>query len=170
MYSTAPANWTLIGGDGLIPLQRCSRFIQQPQPIELTLVGMVLFLCRDAVGIFNSPSQLDSHWWGWSYSSAEMQSVYSTSPANWTLIGGDGLFLCRDVVGVFNSPSQLNSHWWGWSYSSAEMQSVYSTAPANWTLIGGDGLIPLQRCSRCIQHPQPIGLSLVGMVYSSAEM
>ena len=156
MYSTSPANWTLIGGDGLTPLQRCSRCIQHPQPIGLSLVGMVLFLCRDVVGLFNSPSQLNSHWWGWSYSSAEMQSVYSTAPANWTLIGGDGLiplqrcsrciqhpqpielslvgmvlFLCRDAVGIFNIPSQLNSHWWGWSYSSAEMQSVYSTSPAN---------------------------------------
>ena len=121
VYSTAPANWTLIGGDGLIPLQRCSRCIQQPQPIELSLVGMVLFLCRDAVGVFNIPSQLDSHWWGWFIPLQRCsRSIQQPQPIELSLVEMV-LFLCRDVVGVFYSPSQLNSHWWRWSYSSAEM-------------------------------------------------
>ena len=41
--------------------------------------------------------------------SAEMQLVYSTSPAKWatrTLIGG-GLTLCRDAVGVFYIPREV---------------------------------------------------------------
>ena len=79
--------------------------------ISNTLVGRVLPHCRDAVSVFSSPSRL-GHWdtrWdsdtplqrcsrrillpkpirplghslGQSYSSAEMQSVYSAAPASW---------------------------------------------------------------------------------------
>ena len=45
-----------------------------------------------------------------SYSSAELQLVYSTAPANWVtrrLVGGV-LPLCRDAVSLFYSPSQLD--------------------------------------------------------------
>ena len=50
------------------------------------------------------------HALGESYSSAEMQSVYSTAPAEWT-----------------------TRHSLRESYPSAELQSMYSTAPAEWT-------------------------------------
>ena len=52
------------------------------------------------------------HSLGESYPSAEVQSVYSTAPANWT-----------------------TGHSLGESYPSAEVQSVYSTAPADWVRI-----------------------------------
>ena len=120
--------------------------------ISRTLVGGVLPLCQDAVGVFCSPSQLgyqDTHWWE-SSPSAEMQLVYSAAPANLatkTLIG-KVLPLCRDAVGVFCSPSQLghqDTHWESLT-PSAEMQLVYSAAPANLatkTLIGR--VLPLCR-------------------------
>ena len=168
VYSTAPANLS-----------------------TRTLVEGVLLLSRDAVGIFYSLCQLDHQdacWgsltpqqrWSWyilqpqhtwppghllreSYSSAEMQLVHSTAPANLTtrtLVEG-ALLLSRDAVGIFYSPSQLDKQdtCWGsltpqqrcswyilqpqptWppghflreSYFSAEMQLVYSTASANLT-------------------------------------
>ena len=74
--------------EGVTPLQRCSVCTQQLQPIG-QLVGGVLFLFRDSL-----------YTWAWvssdclvsypghslergSYPSTEMQSVYSTTPANW---------------------------------------------------------------------------------------
>ena len=150
VYSTASANWATRWGH-LIPLLRCSWCILQPQPTG-PLVGSVLPICWDAVGVFYSPSQL-GHLLGASYPFAEMQFVYSTASANWAtrwgsltplqrcsqyilqpqltrpLVGGV-LPLCWDAVGVFYSPSQLG-HSLGESYPFAEMQSVYSTAPAN---------------------------------------
>ena len=64
--------------------------------------------------------------------SAEMQSVYSTAPAD----------RATSVRGLT---------------FSAEMQSVYSTAPAD-RATSVSGLTPMQRCSRCILLPLPIGL------------
>ena len=88
---------------GLSRLQRCSRCILELQPTGLLL----------------------------GYPSAEMQSVYSTVPADWA-----------------------TGHWLGESYSSAKMQSVYSIAPANWAT-RWESLNPLQRWTRCILQPQP---------------
>ena len=78
-------------GWGLTPLQRSSRCILQPQPTGL-FDGRVLPLCREAVGIFYSPSRL-----GWDSSvshtghslressrSTEMQSVHFTLPTDLT--------------------------------------------------------------------------------------
>ena len=44
-----------------------------------------------------------------SYLSAEIQSVYSTAPADWATGDSFGgvLPLCRDTVGVFYCPSRL---------------------------------------------------------------
>ena len=67
-------------GGGLTPLHRYSRCIQQPQPTRLLVVGD-LHLCTDTVGAFNSPSRRGSSWWG-TYTSALIQSVHSTAPAN----------------------------------------------------------------------------------------
>ena len=127
----------------LIPLQRCSRSIRLPEPtglkwfsvICMTLIVGVLLLCRDAVDVFYT-----SVWLGHSlrvkesYSSAEMQSMYSTSPVDWatrwgweslTLLqrcsqcilqsrptgplfeGKRVLLLCRDAIGVFYSSGRL---------------------------------------------------------------
>ena len=138
MYFTAQADWTHVGG--------------------------VLPLCKDAVGVFYSPSRLDPRWGiltplqrcsrcilqpkptgptlGESYPSAKMQSVYSTAQADWTHVG-EFLLLCRDAVDVFYSPSRLDPRW--------------------------GSLTPLQRCSRCILQPKPTGPTL-GNSYSSAEM
>ena len=71
----------LLGGWGLTPLLICIRCILQPQPTWPSL--------------------------GESYPSAEVQSVYSTAPADWALIGG-ALPLCWGAVGVFNSPPPAN--------------------------------------------------------------
>ena len=84
------------------------------------------------------------------YSSGEMQLVYSTTPVNWAtrceslaplqrcswcILPPQStgppvvkvLHLCRDAVGVFYRPSQLGHPLWK-SCTSAEMQLVYSTA------------------------------------------
>ena len=73
------------------------------------------------------------------YSSAEIQSVYSTAPADWAtehLFGGGGsptslqgfsrCILLPKLTGA------QDIRWRGKSYPSAEIQSVYSTAPADW--------------------------------------
>ena len=110
----------------------------------------VLPFCRDTVGVFYSPSWLDwdnlvsypGHFWGESYSSAETQSVYTSSSAEWATTAQfrGALPFCSDAVSVCYSPSQLDwdglgshpGHSFGESYPSAEMQSVCSTAPADW--------------------------------------
>ena len=144
-----------------------------------TLVGGVLPLCRDAVGVFCSLSRLGQHDTCWgsltplqrcsrcilqsqpigptrhslgeSYPSAEMQSVYSAVSADWanTTLVGGVLPLCRDAVGVFCSLSRLGQHDTHWG-----------------------SLTPLQRCSRCILQSQPIGPTghSLGESYPSAEM
>ena len=68
-------------------MQRCSRCIRNPCRLGYrTLVGGVLPLCRNAVGVFYNPSRLG----------------YMT-------LVGEVLPFCRDVVGVFYSPSRLGS-------------------------------------------------------------
>ena len=52
-------------------------------------MGRVLPLGRDAVGVFYSPSWQDYRTLvasGEAYPSAEMQSVYSTAPADWDMV------------------------------------------------------------------------------------
>ena len=137
VYSIAPVKWPRnTCWASLTGLQRCSWCILQPQLTGLrTLLERVLPLCRDAVGVFYSPSQLASeHSLGESYRSAEMLLVYFGTPVNWpqnirwtsltalqkctwcilqpqstglrTLVGRV-LPLCRDAVGVFYRPSPL---------------------------------------------------------------
>ena len=154
VYSTAPADWTT----------------------DHSLEGGVLLLCRDAVGVFYSPSWLDhrSLVGGWSftplqrcsrcilqpqltgpqitrwrvefYSSAEMQSVYSTTPIEWAtdhLLEGGVLLLCRDAVCVFYNPYRMGHRSLVWVWS----------------------LTPLQRCSRCILQPQSNGQGFKSMLF-----
>ena len=144
-----------------------------------TLVEGVLLLSRYVVGIFYCLSQLDHQdtCWGslspqqrcslyilqpqptWppghllteSYSSAEMQLVYSTASANLTtrtLVEGV-LVLSRDVVGIFYSLSQLDHQDTCWR-----------------------SLTPQQGCSWYILQPQPTWPPghLSRESYSSAEM
>ena len=144
----------------------------------------VLPFCRDAIGVFYSPSQL-GHSSGESYHSAEMWSVYCTAPDEWAtrwgslttlqrcnqcivqphptgpLVGGV-LPLCRDVIGVFYSPRRMG-HALGESYHSAEIQSVYCTAPSNWATRRGS-LTTLQRCNWCILQPQTNGPRVGGVL------
>ena len=83
------------------------------------------------------------------YTSAEIQSVYSTAPAN------------RAEMAYCHTQ---DSRWI--CYPPAEIQSVYSTAPADWTEMAYCHIqdncwvsYPLQRFSRCIiLQPQPTGL------------
>ena len=129
----------------------------------------LLFLCRDAVGLFLSPNQLGHTRYGsliplqrcsrcirksqptgshslWdSYPSAEMQSVYSLVPTNWVTLAMGLLSLCSDAVGLFLSPNQLGHTRYG-------------------------SLIPLQRCSRSIRKSQPTGSHSLWDFYHSAEM
>ena len=187
VYSTVPADCTTHWGS-LFPLQRCNQCILQSQPTA-PLIGGVFSLCRDAISVFYSTSRLH-HSLGESFPSAEMQSVYSTAPADCTTHWGSlfplqrcnqcilqsqpttpligGVFsLCRDAISVFYSPSRLH-HSLGESFPSAEMQSVYSTAPADCTTHWGS-LFPLQRCNQCILQHQPTA-PLVGETFPSAEM
>ena len=126
VYSTASANWATHWGH-LIPLLRCSWCILQPQPTG-TLVGGVLPLCWDAVGVFYSLSQL-GHSLG-NLTPLQRCSQYILQPQLTRPLVGGVLSLCWDAVGVFYSLSQLG-HSLGKSYPFAEMQSLYSTAPAN---------------------------------------
>ena len=142
-----------------------------------TLVAGDLPLCRDAVGVFCSPSRLnhqDTHWWSlsplqkcswcllqpqptrppWytlveSFSPTDMQLVSSAAPADSTTrihIGGVFL-LCRCSWYLLQpQPTRPPGYTLMESFSSAEMQSVYSAAPTDWTtstLIGGD--LPFSR-------------------------
>ena len=77
--------------------------------ISRILSGGVSLFCKDAVGVFHSPSQQDHR----------------------ALIG-EVLILCKDAVRAFYKPSQQGHMTLiGEFYSSAEMQSVYSTGLAN---------------------------------------
>ena len=63
--------------EGLTPLQKCSWCILRSQPTR-PMLGWVLLLSRDAVGVFCGHSRLGPCWGGFYYS-AEMQSVYFTA-------------------------------------------------------------------------------------------
>ena len=79
VYSATPADRATRWGS-LTPLPWNSRCILQLQPTE-PLVGGVLPLCRETVGVFCNPSR-QSHSLGESYPSAVKQSVYSATPAD----------------------------------------------------------------------------------------
>ena len=149
----------------------------------------VLPLRREAIGVFCSTSRVVQRILVGSEESgpsAEMQSEYSTVPANWSTghslrgliplqiynrcilqsqpTGPQGtrwgvLSRCRYTIGVFYSPSQLvHRALVEGSYPAADIQSVYSTAPANWSTGHSlRGLIPLQIYNRCILQSQPTG-------------
>ena len=110
-------------------------------------------LCREKVGVFNSPNRLGHSLERESYPWAEMQSMYSTAPTDWAtrwrgsltlgqrcsrcilqpqptgpLVGEGVLPLGRDAVDVFYSPNQLGHSLERGSYPWAGMQSVYTTA------------------------------------------
>ena len=106
-------------------LQRCSRCILHPQWTGPVVWGF-LPLCRNAVGVFYISNGLGQSFEDF-YLSAEMQSVYSTSPMDWA---------SRFRIFSF----------------SAEMQSVYSTSPMDWASRLRI-FTSRQKCSRCILHP-----------------
>ena len=73
------------GNKGVLGIPVSSR-VTETSPfsvISRTHVGEVLPLCRDAVGVFYSPSRL-GHSLGEAYPSAETQSVNSKAQAYWT--------------------------------------------------------------------------------------
>ena len=132
MYFTASADWATGPSWGdLIPLQRCSQWILQPQ-----LIGSgALPFCRDAVGVFHSPSWLGlrTHVKGILrlYRDAVGEFYCPSWLGHWTLAGGRGGL--RDAVDVFHSPSWLcHRTLLRWSYPSTEMQSMNFIAPADW--------------------------------------
>ena len=140
VYFTSPANWvTGHSLEGHTSLQRSSQCILHPQLTDWTTrtLGAVLPLCREAIGVFYSPTdwaiehmfgagltllqtssrciqqhqstRTPGHSLGASYPSTEKQLVYITSPADW-----------------------VTGHSRGDSYLSAEKQLVYSTTPVGW--------------------------------------
>ena len=85
------AHWTLIGG--VLPLCR--------DPVGIfPLLGEVLTLCRDAVSVFYSPSQLGHR-----------------------ALVGVVLLLCRDTIGVFCNPADWVSK--KISYNTFENENTY---------------------------------------------
>ena len=131
---------------------------------------MILLLCREAVGVFYSPSRVGQpsdcfmsypgHWLGRrrTYPSAEMQSVYSTAPVEWA---SHQIVLCHTQDtgwgGGELTPPQRCSRCILQPQSSGPAIRLFYVIPR--TLVGGKGeLTPLLRCSRCILQPQPIGL------------
>ena len=89
VYSTVPTDWATghtLAGDltSQQRFSRCNRQSLSTGPQDTRWRG-ILPLCRDAVGVFDSPYRLGhrTHVGGGSYPSAEMQSVYSTVPADW---------------------------------------------------------------------------------------
>ena len=91
-------------------------------------LGVVSPLCREAVGVFYSPS-----WLG------KVGAVLSN---------------CREAVGVFYSPSPLSHSLWG-VLLSVEEQYVYSIAPGDWPTLGAAP--PLQRSNLYFRQPQSTG-------------
>ena len=129
--------------------------------INRTLVERVLPLCREAVGVFCSPSRQGHRTLAaGSYPSVEKQSVCSATPADratgHSLQGLTPLQrssqcvlqpqptgpqdtrcrvlpLCREAVNVFCNPSRQGHRTLAaGSYPSAEKQSVCSATPVDW--------------------------------------
>ena len=136
VYFTSPTDWATVHplGEGLTPLQRYNHCILQPQPAgpQNTRWERVLFLWRDTIGVFYTPSQL-SHSLGEGLTPLKRcnRCILHPQPAEpqdtrWERV----LPFWRNTLGVFYSPSQL-------SHSL------------------GEGLTPLKRCNRCILQPQP---------------
>ena len=104
-----------------------------------------------------------------SYPSAEMQSVYSTAPADWATRRSLGeSYPSAETQSVY---STALADWatrpsLGESYPSAETQSVYSIAPADWATRHPWGVLPFCREAVDVFY-SPRGLShktLVGGV------
>ena len=55
VYSAIQVDWAITRWVSLTPLQRCNRCILRPKSTRPSLVGWVLTLCRDAVGVFCWP-------------------------------------------------------------------------------------------------------------------
>ena len=175
VYSTSQMDWASRLRI-FTSLQRCSRCILHPQWTGPVVWGF-LPLGKNAVGVFYIPNRLGQSFEDF-YLSAEMQSVYSTSPIDWAsrlriftslqkcswcilhpkwtgpVVWGF-LPLGRNAVGVFYIPSG-QGHSFEDSYPSAEMQLVYSTSQMDWASRLRI-FTSLQRCSRCILHPQWTG-------------
>ena len=175
VYSTSPMDWASRLRI-FTSRQKCSRCILHPQWTGPVVCGF-LPLCRDAVGVFYIPNWLGQSFEDF-YLSAEMQSVYSTSPIDWAsrlriftslqkcsrcilhlhwtgpVVWGF-LPLGRNAVGVFYILNGLGQSFVDF-YLSAEMQSVYSTSPMDWASRLRI-FTSRQKCSRCILHLQCTG-------------
>ena len=101
-------------------------------PADRALVGWILTLYRETVGIFYTPARLSPRWvnltplqrssryiihprptepsWGESYPSTGKQLVDCTAPHEWSLVGCV-LTLCREAAGVFYLPTRLSLCW-----------------------------------------------------------
>ena len=121
--------------ESLVPLQRYSRGILQPT-VDWAIVGRVLSLSRDTVGVFYNPQ------------STGLSLGESCPPS-------------KDAVGVFYNPQSTGLSL-GESYPSPEIQSGYSTTHSRlgyrW-----ESLVPLQRYSRGILQPT-VDWAIVGRV------
>ena len=86
-----------------------TQFNRQSSPISIfdSRSGGVLPFCREAIGVFFSPSWLGNG----SYGNYCILTIRLFSVISRTLVGEEGLPLCRDVVGVFYIPP---TSWLGW--------------------------------------------------------
>ena len=119
----------------LTPLQICSQCILQPQPtVQQDTRWRNLTPCGDAVSVLNNPSWLCHRTLvGGVLPSEEMQSVYSTSPADCT-----------------------TGHSFEESYPLKRCsQCILQPQPTVPQDTRWRSLAPLRRCSQCILQPQP---------------
>ena len=105
--------------------------------ISRTLGVGILLLCRDAAGASWSHNR-EGHktLFEGSYQSAEMQSVYSSSTADWATDHSLGeSYSSAEMQSVYYTAQadRVTGHLLGKSYPSAEMQSVCSTTLGVWT-------------------------------------
>ena len=103
---------------------------------------------EDLLNISRPPALLDPHhqifsvifrtrFGGESHLSSDMQSVYSTAPANWVTEHSLGdSYPSVKMQSLYSAASAVwaTGHLLENSYSSVEMQSVYSTAQADWII------------------------------------
>ena len=165
-YSTAPTDWDTglsLRGWGLTSLQKCNQHILQCQQRGTQV----------------------TRWWEGVLPSVEMQSAYSTAPADWDTglsLRGWGLTSlqkCNQRILQCQQRGTQVTRWWEGVLSSIEIQSAYSTAPTDWDtghslVVAGGSYLSAEMQSAYSTAPADwdTGHSLVvaGGSYLSAEM
>ena len=131
---------------GAIAINRYSIFPKALALLEPLPKMQFSVICRTFIGFtplqWRSRCILRAHWLGEFYSSAEMQSVHSTSPVDKAteLSLGGVLPLCRDAHSLQPPPTGPQDTLWG-------------------------SINPLRRRSKCVLQPQPTWMWLVWFTY-----